>query len=150
RPVLNRLRRTRLRTRRRHPRTQPVITQRALPRPTITLALIDHPVRARRNAVPTPITDVLLHHHRPELRPEQRTRRTHIQTSRMRAVLTHIRHHQPPKIRTPLSARAPPRRLPTRHPQELRARAVCGGVARHGGVRAGYGDRVAEHVDPAA
>src|SRR5207247_213519 len=97
RPELDRLGRAGLRAGRRHARPQPVVAQRALPRPAVALALVDHPVRAGRDAVPAAVADVLLHHDRAELRAEQRTRRADVQAGGMGAVLADVGGHQPAK-----------------------------------------------------
>src|SRR5260221_9885805 len=68
---LDGLRRTRLRTGGLHPVLDAVVTERALPYPSVFLALVDHAERAGGDAVPAPVADVLLHHHRAELRPHE-------------------------------------------------------------------------------
>src|SRR5207249_1123482 len=63
--------------------------------------------RARDHAVAAPVADVLLDHDRPELGAEERARRAHVETCRPRAVLAHIRAHQPaePAVQRGLDAR---------------------------------------------
>src|SRR3954452_12397827 len=92
---LDRVRRTRLRAGRLLVVLQPVVTERALPHATVVLALVEHAERTRWNAVAAAVAHVLLHHHRSELRAEERTRRAHLEASRVRAVLAHVRGHEP-------------------------------------------------------
>ena len=114
---LDRVRRARFRTRRLQAVVQPVVAHRALPRPAVTLAPFDHPVRAARHAIAAPIANVLLHNDCAELGAEQRARRAHVQTPRVRAVLAHVGAHQPPEIRSCLGARRIAWARKSRHPQ---------------------------------
>src|SRR5262249_9027465 len=95
---LDRLGRTGLRARGLHVVADPVVAQRALPGPAVVLALLDHAVGARRNAVATAVADVRLHHDGAELGAEQRARRADVQAGRVGAVLAHVAGHQPADV----------------------------------------------------
>src|SRR6185437_591098 len=113
---LDRVRRAGLRAGRLQPVVQPVVTHRALPRPAVALAPLDHAVRARRNAVAATVADVLLHYDCRELGAEQRPRRADVETARVRAVLANVRAHQPPEV-GPLADHVGDRLLELRHAQ---------------------------------
>ena len=119
--VLDRLGRARLRARRRHARAEPVVAQRALPRPAVALALVDHPVRAGGDAVAAAVADVLLHHHGAELGAEQRTGRADVQAGRVRCSACTRPTSSASGSRCALGAGAAPRRLRPGHAEELRA-----------------------------
>ena len=74
-----------------------VVAQRALPHPPVVLdlAAVEHPERARRDAVAAAVADVLLDDHRSELGADDRPGRAHVEAGRVRAVLAHVRAHQP-------------------------------------------------------
>ena len=85
-------------------------------RAPVRLAPRDHAERARRHAVPAPVADIVLDHHRAELRAHQRTSRADIQAGRLGAVLAHVAGHQPAKVMALIGGRlfdkchVPPRR----------------------------------------
>ena len=106
-----------------------VVAERALPHPAVVLALVEHPERARRDAVAAAVADVLLHDHGPELGAEQRAGRAHLEARGVGAVLADVGGHQPADavallvglhagldravaLRRPRPASAPSRRRP--------------------------------------
>src|SRR5687767_8045012 len=93
---LNRCGRARLRARGRLSVQQAVVAERALPHPTVALALVDDAERAGGHAVAAAIADVLLHDDGAELGAEQRPGGAHLQAACPRAVLAHVGGHEPP------------------------------------------------------
>src|SRR5206468_758207 len=81
-----------------HAVAEPVVGQRALPDPAVPGPLVDHAVRAGRDAVAAAVADVLLHYHRAELGPEQRAGRADVQAGGVGAVLAHVGGHQPAQL----------------------------------------------------
>ena len=61
-------------------------------------APLDHPERAGRHAVAAAVADVVLHDDGAELGAEQRPGRAHVQAAGVRAVLAHVRGHQPAEV----------------------------------------------------
>src|SRR6266545_2917741 len=98
RSILDGLGRARRGAGRHQPVTDPVVAQRALPRPPVALTLVDDAVRARRNAVPATVADVLLHHDRAKLGAKQRPGRADVQARRVGTVLADIGHHEPAHV----------------------------------------------------
>ena len=72
-----------------------VVAQGALEDPAIVLALVDDAVGAGGDAVAAAVADVGLHDDRTELGAEQCTGRAHVKARGVRAVLAHVRRHQP-------------------------------------------------------
>ncbi len=95
---LDRLGRACLRARRLLASLEAVVAERALPHPPVPAALVEHAERARDDAVAAAVAHVRLHHDGPELRPEQRAGRAHVQTRRLGAVLADVRAHQPAQV----------------------------------------------------
>src|SRR5205823_9987847 len=52
----------------------------------------------RRDAVAAAVADVVLDHDGAELGAEDRARRADVEAARVRAVLAHVRAHQPPEV----------------------------------------------------
>src|SRR6185437_13191805 len=92
---LDRVRRARLGAGRLKAVADPVVAQRALPGAAVLLALVDDPVRAGGDAVAASVADVFLDHDRAELGAHQRPGRAHVEAGGVRAVLAHVRRHQP-------------------------------------------------------
>src|SRR5581483_7242261 len=115
---LDRLRRAGLRARRLVTALQPVVAERALPHAPVLLRegrqvgsrcelpLVEHAERARGDAGPTAVADVLLHDDGAELRAEERSGRADIEAGRVRAVLAHVRLHEPAKPDAAVAVRA--------------------------------------------
>jgi hypothetical protein len=95
RPELDRVGRAGFGARRLETVAQPVVAQRALEHPAVVRPLVDHAVRAGRHAVAAAVADVLLYDDGAELGAEQRAGRAHVQAGGVRAVLAHVRGHQP-------------------------------------------------------
>src|SRR5699024_8149119 len=62
------------------------------------VAPLDHSEGAGAHTGAAAVADVLLHHHRAVLRPEDRPRGAHVQAAGVRAVLAHVRGHQPAEL----------------------------------------------------
>src|ERR1017187_124106 len=99
--VLDRLRRACLRAGRGHAVSETVVAQGALlcdadiACARRALAAVDDTERARRDAVPAAIANVVLHHNCPELGAHERPGGTHVEAGSVGAVLADIRRHQP-------------------------------------------------------
>src|SRR5699024_6926736 len=59
---------------------------------------LDDPVRAGGDAVAAAVADVVLHHDGAELGVRERAGRAHVEARRVRAVLAHVRLHEPPEV----------------------------------------------------
>jgi hypothetical protein len=77
---------------------QPVVAQRALPGPSVIFAPVNDPVRTAGHAVAAAVADIGLHHHGPEFGAKQGSGRTDVEASGVRAVLAHVRSHQPAEL----------------------------------------------------
>src|SRR3954454_15470663 len=86
---LDRVGRARLGARRLRPDPEPVVAERALPGAAVVLPLVDDAVGAGGDAVAAAVADVLLHDHGVELRPEQGSGRTDVETCGVGAVLAY-------------------------------------------------------------
>ena len=64
---------------------------------TAVIAALDDAKRTAGHAGAAAIAHIILDHNGAKLGAEQRAGRTHVQTARMRAVLTHVRGHEPPE-----------------------------------------------------
>src|SRR5581483_1674196 len=96
--VLNGLRRTGLCACRLFAGFEPVVTERAFAHRAIVLLFADHAEGTRDHAVSAAVADVVLDNHRTELGTDDRARRAHVETARVRAVLAHVRFHQPAAV----------------------------------------------------
>src|SRR5689334_7169499 len=92
---LNRFGGARFRAGRSHVFAKPVVTQRALPRPAVFFATVDHAKRAVHNAIAGTVAHVGLHIYGIEFCADDGARRTTLQASGARAVLPNIRKKQP-------------------------------------------------------
>ena len=77
---------------------EPVVAHGALERPAVVGALLDDAVRAGRHAVAAAVADVLLDDDGAELGAEQRSGRADVEAGGVRAVLAHVRGHQPAQL----------------------------------------------------
>ena len=94
---LDRVGGARLRARRLHVVEEPVVAEGALPDPAIVLALVQDAERTGDDAVAASVADVLLHHDRAELGPEERPGRAHVKAAGLGAVLADVGAHEPPE-----------------------------------------------------
>src|SRR5690348_281828 len=92
---LDRIGRTRLRTRGLEAAFHAVVAQRALVGLAVFEAEIDDAERTRGNAVTAAVADVVLHDDGIELGAENRARRTRFETRRVAAMLADVAHHEP-------------------------------------------------------
>jgi hypothetical protein len=81
-PELDRLGRAGVRAGRFQVVPEPVVAERALPRPAVVLAPVDDPERAGGHAVPAAVADVRLDHDRAELGAEQGAGRADLEAGR--------------------------------------------------------------------